>query len=304
MEDLSLLKQALPYIKQYRNKTFVIKFGGEVVSDAERMDGLAADIALLRELNIRMVIIHGGGPQATELAERLGIETEKVEGRRITDDRMLEVTKMVFAGKISTDILSALRRHDTPGIGLSGVDGDLIDAVRRPPKRYVDEATGQVREVDFQNVGDIRSVNPDVLRVLLENRFVPVVASLGADESGSVLNINADTIAAEIAGALPAEKLFLFSNVSGILKDVKDPASRFSYLTEDAAEDLLRQKAVSGGMIPKVLAAIQAVRKGVKRVHIMNGLEKNALLYEVFTVKGLGTMVLDRHEEAAYLAQG
>jgi acetylglutamate kinase len=304
VEDLSLLKQALPYIKQYRNKTFVIKFGGEVVSDSERMDGLAADIALLHELNIRMVIIHGGGPQATELAEKLGISSEKVEGRRITDDRMLEVAKMVFAGKISTDILSALRRHDTPGIGLSGVDGNLIDAVRRPPKKYVDETTGQVREVDFQNVGDIRSVNPEVLRVLLEKRFVPVVASLGADQDGHVLNINADTIAAEVAGAIPAEKLFLFSNVNGILKDVEDASSRYSYLTIDAAEELVRNKGVSGGMIPKVNAAIQAVRRGVKRVHIMSGLEKNALLYEVFTVKGLGTMVLDRHEEAAYLEQG
>ena len=302
MEDLSLLRQALPYIKLYRNKIFVIKFGGEVVSDQDRMDALAADLSLLHELNIRLVIIHGGGPQATELADKLGIVSEKIEGRRVTDDRMLEVTKMIFAGKISTDILSALRRHDTPAVGLSGVDGNLIEAVRRPPKKIVDE-TGQVREVDFQNVGDIRSVNPTILKVLLENRFVPVVASLGADGSGKVLNINADTIAAEIAGALPAEKLFLFSNVSGVLRDANDPSSRFSYLAVDDAEDLIRSRVVGGGMIPKVSAAITAVRKGVKRAHIINGLEHNALLYEVFTVKGLGTMVLDRHEMAAYLEQ-
>lgn len=303
MEDLSLLRQALPYIKLYRNKIFVIKFGGEVVSDQDRMDALAADLSLLHELNIRIVIIHGGGPQATELAEKLGIVSEKIEGRRVTDDRMLEVTKMIFAGKISTDILSALRRHDTPAVGLSGVDGDLIEAVRRPPKKIIDSETGEVREVDFQNVGDIRSVNPTILKVLLENRFVPVVASLGADGSGKVLNINADTIAAEIAGALPAEKLFLFSNVSGVLRDANDPTSRFSYLAVDDAEDLIRSRVVGGGMIPKVSAAITAVRKGVKRAHIINGLEHNALLYEVFTVKGLGTMVLDRHEMAAYLEQ-
>ena len=303
MEDLSLLRQALPYIKLYRNKIFVIKFGGEVVSDQDRMDALAADLSLLHELNIRIVIIHGGGPQATELADKLGIVSEKIEGRRVTDDRMLEVTKMIFAGKISTDILSALRRHDTPAVGLSGVDGDLVEAVRRPPKKIVDSETGEVREVDFQNVGDIRSVNPTILKVLLENRFVPVVASLGADGTGKVLNINADTIAAEIAGALPAEKLFLFSNVSGILRDVNDPSSRFSYLAVEDAEDLVRSRVVGGGMIPKVSAAITAVRKGVKRAHIINGLEHNALLYEVFTVKGLGTMVLDRHEMAAYLEQ-
>ena len=135
MEDISLLKQALPYIKQYRHKFFVIKFGGEVVSDRSRLNRLAEDISLLHELNIRVVIIHGGGPQASDLAERLGIESEKVEGRRITDDKMLEVAKMVFAGSISTDILSALRRHGTPGIGLSGVDGDLVVASRRPPRR-------------------------------------------------------------------------------------------------------------------------------------------------------------------------
>jgi acetylglutamate kinase len=303
VEDLSLLRQALPYIKLYRNKIFVIKFGGEVVSDQDRMDALAADLSLLHELNIRLVIIHGGGPQATELADKLGIVSEKIEGRRVTDDRMLEVTKMVFAGKISTDILSALRRHDTPAVGLSGVDGDLVEAVRRPPKKIVDSETGEVREVDFQNVGDIRSVNPHILKVLLENRFVPVVASLGADGTGKVLNINADTIAAEIAGALPAEKLFLFSNVSGILRDVNDPSSRFSYLAVEDAEDLVRSRVVGGGMIPKVSAAIAAVRKGVKRAHIINGLEHNALLYEVFTVKGLGTMVLDRHEMSAYLEQ-
>lgn len=304
VEDFSLLKQALPYIKQYRNRTFVIKFGGEVVQDAERMDAIAANIALLHELNVRMVIIHGGGPQATKLAEDLKIESEKVEGRRITNDQMLEVVKMVFAGKISTDILSSLRKHDTPGIGLSGVDGELIDAVRRPPKKFTDAVTGEVREVDFQNVGDIQAVHPEVLQVLLEKRFVPVVASLGADQQGNVLNINADTIAAEIAGALPAEKLLLFSNVSGVLRDVNDAASRYSYLTVDAAEELIRTKVVGGGMVPKLTAAILAVRKGVRRAHIMNGLEKDALLAEVFTVKGLGTMIIDRHEEAAYLEQG
>ena len=304
VEDISLLKQALPYIKQYRNKIFVIKFGGNVVSDVERMRGLAEDISLLHELNIRLVIVHGGGPQATKLAEMLGYETQKIEGRRVTDDRMLEVAKMVFAGQISTDILSALRHHGTPAIGLSGVDGNLIDAVKRPPKKYRDEATGEVREVDYQNVGDIRSVRPEVLRVLLENRFIPVVASLGADESGNVLNINADTIAAEIAATLPAEKLFLFTNVPGVLADVSNPESKYSYLTTEKAEELLAQKQVSEGMVVKVTAAIHAVKKGVKRVHIINGFEKNALLYEIFTVKGLGTMVIDKYEEAEYLEQG
>jgi len=304
VEDIHLLKQALPYIKEYRDKIFVVKFGGEVISDPKRLDSLAGDLALLHELNIRLVIIHGGGPQLSDVAKKLGIESVKVAGRRITDDRMLEVAKMVFAGSISTDILAALRRHGTPGVGLSGVDGNLIDAVRRPPRTMYDPDSGESREVDFQNVGDIRSVQPEIVRVLLENRFVPVVASLGADPDGKVLNINADTIAAELAASLPAEKLFLLSNVNGILKDVKDTTSNYSYLTVERAKELAGGGSISGGMLPKLSAAIESVRKGVKRAHIINGLDAGALLYEVFTVKGHGTMVLNRDEEAAYLDQG
>jgi acetylglutamate kinase len=304
VEDISLLKQALPYLKLYRNKIFVIKFGGEVVSDPARLDSLAEDLALLHELNIRIVIIHGGGPQLSDVAEKLGIASVKVEGRRITDDRMIEVAKMVFTGSISTDILSALRRHGTPGVGLSGVDGNLIDAARRPPKKMFDPDSGEEREIDFQNVGDIQTVHPEVLRVLLTERFVPVVASLGADQSGKVLNINADTIAAEVAAALPAEKLFILSNVGGVLRDKDDPATRYSYLTVESAENLLATRTVSGGMMPKLAAATLAVKKGVRRAHIINGLEPNSLLYEVFTRKGYGTMLLDQEEEAAYLSQG
>src|SRR5262245_19435827 len=156
VEDIGILKQALPYIKQYKDTTFVVKLGGEILTDPERLDRLAADISLLYQLSVRIVIIHGGGPQLSETAERLGIPSEKVNGRRITDDKMLEVAKMVFAGLISTDILASLRRHGTPGVGMSGVDGDLIRAERRPKKLVLDQETGREREVDFQNVGDIR----------------------------------------------------------------------------------------------------------------------------------------------------
>ncbi len=304
VEDIKILKQALPYIKQYRDAAFVIKLGGELITDPARLDMLAADLSLLFQLNIRTVIIHGGGPQLSQTAERLGITSEKINGRRITDDRMLEVAKMVFAGTISTDILAHLRRHGCPGVGMSGVDGDLIQATRRPKKMIIDETTGQEREVDFQNVGDIQAVKPKILQVLLENRFVPVIASLGADEDGQVLNINADTIAAEIAAKLEAEKLFILTNVNGVLKDLNDPNSRYSYLTVEQAEDLVTNRQVSGGMLPKLNAALQAVRKGVTRAHIINGISDNALLYEVFTRKGLGTMIVNKEEEAAYLTEG
>lgn len=304
LENIEILKQALPYIKQYRDRTFVIKLGGELLVDKVGLDGLANDISLLYQLSIRVVIIHGGGPQLSDIARRLGVESEQIDGRRVTDDNMLELAKMVFAGGISTDILSALRRHGTPAVGLSGVDGDLIDARRRPPRRMFDEATGKERDVDFQNVGDILSVNPRILSVLLERRFVPVVASLGADREGKVLNINADTIAAEVAAALPAEKLFILSNVSGVLRDTDDPQSRYSYLTVEKGQQLIDSREIGGGMVPKMIAALQAVRRGVPRAHIINGLTPSALLWEVFTVKGLGTMVVDREEAAAYLELG
>ncbi len=301
MQDIRLLKQALPYIKQYRNKVFVIKLGGELVSNPERLNALAEEIALLHELNIRQVIIHGGGPQLSETANKLGIEAKKVGGRRITDDGLIEVAKMVFAGGISTDILAVLRRNGTPGVGLSGIDGDLIQAVRRPPRMVYDESIGREREVDFQNVGDIRSVRPNLLRVLLENRFIPVVASLGCTDDGKILNINADTIAAEIAAVLPAEKLFLMTDVAGVLRDVEDASSRYSYLTLKQTREIVQGKKVGGGMIPKLIAALTAVNRGVKRAHIINGLQDDALLHEVFTVQGAGTMILDQSEEAVYL---
>ena len=303
VEDIRILKQALPYIQQYRDTTFVVKLGGELLTDPDRLDSIAADLSLLFQLNVKIVIIHGGGPQLSETAERLGIATKKIDGRRVTDDHMLEVAKMVFAGGISTDILACLRRHGCPGVGLSGVDGDLIVALRRPKKIVRDEA-GVETEVDFQNVGDIVDVNPRILQKLIENRFVPVIASLGADVSGQVLNINADTIASEIASRMDAEKLFVMTNVSGVLKDIEDPGSRYSYLTVEKSKGLLDSKSISGGMKPKLTAAFQAVTQGVKRAYIINGLTENALLYEVFTRKGLGTMILNPEEEAAYLQEG
>ena len=304
VEDIGILKQALPYIKQYRDTIFVIKLGGEILTDPERLRKLAADVSLMYQLSVRLVIIHGGGPQLSETAERLGIQSEKVNGRRITDDRMLEVAKMVFAGAISTDILASLRRHGTPGVGLSGVDGDLIQAVRRPKKVVIDQETGKEREVDFQNVGDIRAVNPHILKVLLDNRFVPVIASLGADETGQVLNINADTIACEVSVAVGAAKLFVLSNVNGVLRDIADPESRYSYLTVEKGDALIQERSIGGGMMPKLNAAIRAVKLGVPRAYIINGMADNALLYEVFTRKGFGTMIVNKEEEAAYLQEG
>jgi acetylglutamate kinase len=303
MEDIAVLKQSLPYIRAYRGKTFVVKFGGEVVKENGNFDNLAADLSLLHELGIRIVIIHGGGPQLSDLSTRMGVKPVKIDGKRVTDDETLSLAKMAFSS-ISIDIMSVLRKNKTPAVGLSGVDGDLILARKRPAKRMKDPVTGAEQDVDFQNVGDVVDVNPRILDVLLDNRFVPVVASLAADENGRVLNINADTIASEIAVKLRAEKLFGLSDVNGILRDVRDPESRISYLTISAARQLAQQGVIKGGMIPKLESAIKAVQGGVGRAHILNGFVKDALVREVFTRSGFGTMIIRDEEERIYLGEG
>ncbi len=303
MEDIAVLKQSLPYLRAYRGKTFVVKFGGEVVGEDGNFDNLAADLSLLHELGIRIVIIHGGGPQLSDMATRLGIEPVKIAGRRITDDETLKIAKMVFSS-ISIDIMSVLRKHKTPAVGLSGVDGDLILARKRPVRRIKDPETGAEQDVDFQNVGDVVDVDARLLQVLLENRFLPVVACLAADESGRVLNVNADTIASEIAMKLRAEKLFNLSDVNGVLRDRRDPESRISYLTVSAAVGLVAQGTIQGGMIPKLETAMKAIQGGVGRAHILNGFVKDALLREVFTRSGFGTMIIRDEEERIYLGEG
>ncbi len=303
MEDISILKHSLPYLRQYRGTTFVVKFGGEILGEGGNFENLAADLSLLYELGIRIVVIHGGGPQLTSAMQRLGIQSKVVAGRRITDDETLKIAKMVFSG-LSTDALSLLRRHKTPAVGLSGVDGDLVLAHRRPVRRMRDPQTGDEIEVDFQNVGDIVSVNARILEVLLENRFVPVVACLGADEKGNIYNINADTIAGRIARELHAEKLLNLSNVNGVLKDPEDPESRISYLTVTSARTAIEEGIVKAGMLPKVETSIQAIEGGVGRAHILNGFEREALIREVFTRSGYGTMIIRDDEEQAYLGGG
>jgi acetylglutamate kinase len=216
------LKGALRYVRAYRDQVFVVKLGGDVLNDAEVLDQVAAQIALLSSLSIRLVVVHGGGPQATALSRRLGQEPTIVAGRRVTDDAALEVAKMVYAGALSTDLVAALREHRVQAVGLSGVDADLITAHRRPPVSLVDDA-GATREVDFGHVGDVDRVDPRVITTLAESRFVPVVASLAGDDEGNIYNVNADTVAESLAVALRAQKLIFLTGAPGVLRDRNDP---------------------------------------------------------------------------------
>jgi acetylglutamate kinase len=288
MQDVSLLLEALPFLNLYKGKTFVMKVGGEVVQEDENRHSLTRDIALLNTVGIRTLIIHGGGPQASELSERLGLKPVFFAGRRITDSATLEVATMVFAGKINTEILSSLRRWGARAVGLSGVDANLVSAKRRAAKPVLNPETGQQELVDFGHVGDILKVDVSVLNTLMDNGYVPVLSSLGADEDGNVYNINADTVAAEIAAALEAEKLLILSNVPGVLAQDKTVVPR---LTAGSARQLMENGTVTKGMVPKLTAAVRAVELGVGKATILSGLMPHSLLEETFTDRGSGTLI-------------
>jgi len=304
MERIEILKQALPYIRQYKNRVFVIKIGGELVQGMSGLDDMAQDISLLYQIGIKVILIHGGGPQATELSRKLGIAPKIVEGRRVTDEETLEVTKMIFAGKINHEILTMLRKHGAKSVGLSGIDGDVVIARRRDPVEYVNRETGEVDSIDYGHVGDIIEINTELLEVLLEKTYIPVMSSLADDGEGHILNINADTVASRIAAAVHAYKYITMTNVSGILQNAGDPTSTISYVSQKDAQKLIDEGIIQGGMVPKVRECVYAVEHGVKRVHILNGLEENSLLIEMFTSKGGGTMILSEDEIEEYISSG
>jgi acetylglutamate kinase len=288
---LDLLREALPYIKRFKGKTFVVKFSGKMTEERERLISLAEELALMHQVGIRLCVVHGGGKQLSELAALMGIKQTIIEGRRVTDDATLEMAKMIFAGKINTDILSALRHRGVEAVGLSGVDGNIVHAERRPPKEIMNRETGESEHVDFGHVGDIIEIDSRLLTVLLDHGYLPVISSLGADAEGTVFNINADTIASEIAIQLKAEKLVLLSDVDGIYLRAGEPETKLSRLTADEASALIEEGNASGGMIPKIQSILELLSRGVKSAHIIDGTMRNALLAEVFTDKGTGTMI-------------
>jgi acetylglutamate kinase len=298
--SLTGLKGALRYVRAYRDQVFVVKLGGEVLQDADVLDQVATQLALLQSLSIRLVVVHGGGPQASALTRRMGHEPVMVGGRRVTDDAALEVAKMVYAGLLNTDLIAALREHRVQPVGLTGVDADLLTAHRRPPVDLVGDE-GKPQRVDFGHVGDLDRVDARVLTTLLDARFVPVVASLAGDDEGNVYNVNADTVAEAIATALRAQKLIFLTGAPGVLRDRTDPSTLVTFADPDDLAELMQSGALSGGMKPKVEACIRAATGGVERTHIVDGRQPDALLTEVFTGAGCGTMIVGRKEKATYL---
>jgi acetylglutamate kinase len=287
-EHVDLLRQALPYINKFKNQTFVVKIGGDIAEQPANLHSFCEEVALCAQVGVHIVMIHGGGKQATDLSEKLGIEPRIISGRRVTDDKALDVVKMVFAGKINTEILGSLRKAGVSGVGISGLDGDIIHASKRPPTKVMNDQTGKREMVDFGHVGDIEKVDVKLLTTLLAADFIPVIASLGADAEGNVLNINADTVASRIGGALRAEKLILASDVDGILRG---DGTLINRATVAEVQGLIKEGVIKGGMIPKAQAVMDALKDGVHSVHIINGMKPSTLLTEIFTDSGCGTMI-------------
>ena len=287
---VTALKAAVPYIRMFKRKVFVVKAGGAVFGDEESTRELIEQIGILHEVGIRVVLVHGGGEQSTALAKALDVPAQFVEGRRVTDEHSLEIATMVLNGIINTRVLAICRDIGLPAIGMSGVDAGLIHAHRRPPVPLQDQSGGTV---DYGFVGDIDSVDSDVLQRQLDADFLPIISPLSADEDGTVLNINADTVAAAIASALKAEKLILVTGAPGILDDPADPASLVSYLDLADLERMRSEGRLAAGMKPKADAIKFAVRGGVPRVHVISWQVPDSLLLEVFTNEGTGTLVVE-----------
>lgn len=288
-QAIRALKKAAPYMRLYKGKTFVIKAGGGVFADTESTRALIEQIAILHYFGVRVVFVHGGGPQLTELTEKLGVPTRMVQGRRVTDQGSIDVTSMVLNGLINTRVLAICRDLNISAVGVSGVDANLINAHKRAPVKLAD---GSGETVDYGFVGDIERVDTEVLRKLLDNGLMPVVSPLSADDNGVLLNINADTVAAAIGAALDAEKLILCTGAPGILDNVDDPTSIISYTDLQGLKKMRTEGKIVDGMLPKAKAIEDAIRGGVRRVHVISYKSPEGILAEVFTNEGTGTLIV------------
>jgi len=272
-----ILAEALPYIREFAGRTVVIKYGGHAMEDPDLASLFAQDVVLMRLVGMNPVVVHGGGPQISDLMRRLGKEPEFVDGLRVTDAETVDIVRMALVGKVNREVVSALNRHGSYAVGLSGEDAGLITVEQRDPR------------LGF--VGDVRRIEPAILERLLSEELIPVIATVGIDESGQAHNVNADAVAAAIAEALDAEKLVYLTDVTGIYRDFGDEQSLVSHIDAEGLEELLESGKVADGMIPKVRSCIAAVRGGVRRAHVLDGRLPHALLLEFFTREGIGTMV-------------
>ena len=288
IDKAQTLVEALPYIKDFHGKTIVIKYGGSVGD--EELYNFARDIVLMRYVGMNPVVVHGGGPQIGNFLERLGKESRFVAGLRVTDSETMEVVEMVLVGKINQKIVAAIQTLGGKAVGISGKEGKIILARKIDLSKLALENNLEIsKDEDLGMVGEVESINPNLIKVLENAGYIPVIAPIGFGEDGGTYNINADHVAGKIAGALNAVKLIILTNVPGILDNDK---KLISTLTESSARDLIKEGAISSGMIPKVMCAIESLHEGVDKVHIIDGRVERALILEIFTDAGIGTEML------------
>lgn len=289
--DISnVLIEALPYIKKFHNKKIMIKYGGHAMIDEQAMSSTARDTVLLKYVGMQPLVVHGGGPEISRSMDKMGKAPKFVGGLRVTDSETMEIVKMVLVGKINTEIVSKIGLHGGKSIGISGKDDFLIQSSKRDPTKIRQE-NGEILEVDLGYVGKIDKINSDVVDVLTEENYIPVISPIGIDNEGNTLNLNADTVAGSIASEINAEKLVVLTDVPGIMTDPEDPDSIIRRIHVDELKELVKEGIITGGMIPKVETCINAVENGVKTAHILDGRVEHSILLEIFTKDGIGTMV-------------
>ncbi|MCZ3367454.1 MULTISPECIES: acetylglutamate kinase [Methanobacterium] len=291
METVNILIEALPYIKKFHKKKILIKYGGHAMVDEKAMDSTARDTVLLKYVGMNPIVVHGGGPEISRAMDKIGKEPKFIEGLRITDRETMDIVKMVLVGKINTEIVSRIGWHGGNGVGISGKDSKLIEAVRKAPHEIVNSVTGEKQMVDLGLVGEIKSINPEIVNVLTKNDYIPIISPIGVADNGETLNLNADTVAGDMASEMDAEKLIILTDVPGILADPKDPESLIRKIKIDEIEELIKDGTITEGMLPKTMTCIKAIEDGVSSAHIIDGRVKHSVLLEIFTKKGIGTMI-------------
>ena len=290
IQKAEVLIEALPFIKSFYNKTLVIKYGGNAMVSEELKNNFALDVVMMKYIGINPVIVHGGGPQIGKTLELFGIQSKFIDGQRVTSEEMIDVVAMVLGGKINQDIVSLINRHGGNAVGITGKDGDLIQAKRFRKVKKCPE-TNRPEIIDLGLVGDIKRVNANILNTLDRAEFIPVIAPIGRGENGETLNINADFVAAKIASELKAEKLLLMTDIEG----VKDKNGKLiTGLSRKEAQKLIRSKVIKDGMLPKVKCCLDALKEGVTKTHIVDGRVKHVLLLELFTQAGIGTQIVEK----------
>jgi len=287
-KKIDILIEALPYISRFNGSIVVIKYGGNAMINEDLKKSVMQDVLLMKSVGIKPIIVHGGGPFITEMLDQLQIESHFEQGLRVTDEATMKIVEMVLAGQVNKDIVNHFNKLGGNAVGLSGKDGKLISA----KKKYLKETTeaGEVKLADIGYVGEVEKVNTQLIDMLLDSDFVPVISSIGVDEEGQTYNINADYVAGEIAAAIDADKFILLTDTPGVLKDPENKDSLISEMNTDEASDLIESRVINGGMVPKVECCLFALENGIQQAHIVDGRIKHSLLLELFFDAGIGTM--------------